>query len=127
MMYKITSSRKVKQLWFKLIYKDLYYYKSKDESPHKGMHNLSGVYIKELGKLEIDNLTLYGFSVLYPKKARNYYLDSMKDFRIWIDFIRRATGYQNLTDIYEVKVIIYILIIGKNWKWKIWSGTLWYS
>ena len=39
-LYKYVKD-KMKELWFKLIYKDLYYYKNKNEKIHRGMHNLS--------------------------------------------------------------------------------------
>ena len=45
-LYKIQDN-KMKKIYFKLICKDLYYYNSKEHKKHKGMHNLSGVYIKD--------------------------------------------------------------------------------
>ena len=47
-LYKfINHGKKIKKYWFSLVYKDLYYYKSKNETMHKGMYNLSGVFLKE--------------------------------------------------------------------------------
>ena len=43
-VYKYSQSqKKMKKTYFKLIGKDLYYYKKKEEKNHRGMHNLSGV------------------------------------------------------------------------------------
>ena len=102
-LYKITQSKKLKKLWFKLLYKDLYYYKSQEEPTHKGMHNLSGVFVKEDQPITYDGKPLYCFSVIYPKKSRFYYVDSEEDYQNWMKNIRKATGYANLTDIYDVK------------------------
>ena len=46
-------NEKFKELWFKLVYKDLYYYKNKNEKVHRGMHNLSGLFLKTEGLQEI--------------------------------------------------------------------------
>jgi hypothetical protein len=102
-LYKITQSKKLKKLWFKLLYKDLYYYKSQEETTHKGMHNLSGVFVKEDQPITYDGKPLYCFSVIYPKKSRFYYVDSEEDYQNWMKNMRKATGYANLTDIYDVK------------------------
>jgi hypothetical protein len=103
-LYKITQSKKIKKLWFKLVHKDLYYFKNKEETAHKGMHNLSGVYVKEEQPIQYDGQNLLCFAVVYPKKNRNYYVDNQKDYTLWLKYIRKSTGYSNLTDIYDVKV-----------------------
>lgn len=103
-LYKITQSKKLKKLWFKLVYRDLYYYKSKEETSHKGMHNLSGVFIKEEQPLNHDGINFFSFSVVYPKKVRNYYVSDEAEFKNWVKFMQMATGYSSLTDIYDVKV-----------------------
>ena len=43
-MYKVTHSKKLKILYFKLVGKDIYYYSKKEDTAYKGMHNLSGIY-----------------------------------------------------------------------------------
>jgi serine/threonine protein kinase len=78
-------------------------YKSPDEVSHKGMHHLSGVFIKEESQTSYENIHFYCFSVVYPKKTRYYYVDNEKEFKEWLQYIKRATGYENLTDKYEVK------------------------
>ncbi len=81
----------------------MYYYKSQEEPTHKGMHNLSGVFVKEDQPITYDGKPLYCFSVIYPKKSRFYYVDNEEEYQNWMRNIRRATGYANLTDIYDVK------------------------
>lgn len=67
------------------------------------MHNLSGVFLKEEKNQIIEGYSFYCFSVVYPKKARYYFVDNETDYKKWVAIIKRATGYSDLTDIYEVK------------------------
>ena len=101
-LYKIQGN-KMKKIYFKLIYKDLYYYKSKDNKKHKGMHNLSGVYIKDEGVVQISDKKLYCFNIIFPSKERKYYVSDEKEYIKWVESIRKVVHYSNLNDIYEIK------------------------
>ena len=101
-LYKLVEG-KMKRLWFKLIHKDLYFFKSQNDKTHKGMHNLSGLFLKEEPTITIGGKKYYSFSVVYPSKTRYYYVENENDFNNWIEKLKIATGYTNLTDIYEVK------------------------
>jgi len=46
-LYKLTETKKLKKLYFRLLHRDLYYFKDEHEQEHKGMHNLSGLFVKE--------------------------------------------------------------------------------
>ena len=37
----------MRELYFKLIHKDLYFFKNKEDIKHKGMHNLSGLFLQK--------------------------------------------------------------------------------
>ena len=102
-LFKITDSKRLKKLWFKLHDKDFYYFKNEKENEHKGMHNLSGLFVKEEKQTIIDNINYFCFSVTYPKKVRFYYAENEAEMNKWISSIKRATGYADLTDIYEVR------------------------
>ena len=67
------------------------------------MHNLSGLFLQEEKPLIINENTFYSFSIVYPIKTRYYYVDNKRDYDIWLDKLKIATGYTNLLDIYEVK------------------------
>lgn len=102
-LYKITDTKRLKKLWFKLMDKDFYYFKNENEKVHKGMHNLSGLFVKEEKPSIIDDKNYFCFSVTYPKKIRYYYAESDDDVKKWVYSIKKCTGYADLTDIYEVK------------------------
>ena len=73
-LYKLVEN-KMRKLWFKLVHRDLYFYKDKNEQSHRGMHNLSGLFVQvEQGRVH-DGKTYYSFSVVYPAKTRIYFCD----------------------------------------------------
>jgi serine/threonine protein kinase len=67
------------------------------------MHNLSGVFLQEHDKEVIEGEEYYCFSAIYPKKTRIYYALTKEDYESWVKSFRKAIGYSNLNDIYEVK------------------------
>ena len=101
-LYKLID-KKMRKLFFKLVHKDLFFYKDKNDVSHRGMHNLSGLFVKVEESKTIDGKKYFCFSVVYPAKTRMYYCDDEKQFKDWIDNLKKATGYTNLLDIYEVK------------------------
>ena len=101
-LYKLVDNT-MRKLWFKLLHKDLFYYKNKDEKSHKGMHNLSGLFFKEEKPYDLDGTRYYSFSVVYPKKTRTYYCDNEQEYKNWVKKLKEVTGYTNLLDIYEIK------------------------
>ena len=93
-VYKYSQSqKKMKKTYFKLIGKDLYYYKQKEEKNHRGMHNLSGVFE---GKKYLSIVILY-------KNEKSYYFDNEQDFNIWFEKLNAAVNNKSLFDKYEVK------------------------
>ena len=101
-LYKLVEN-KMRKLWFKLVHRDLYFYKDKNDQSHRGMHNLSGLFVQvEQGRVH-DGKTYYCFSVVYPAKTRIYFCDDEKQYKEWIENLKKATGYTNLLDIYDVK------------------------
>ena len=100
-LYKYVAN-KLKKVWFKLVHKDLFYFKNDKDEIHKGMHNLSGVFLNEEPIKEINGKKFYSFSIQYPKKTRYYFVEKESEYKVWIEKLKVATGYTNLTDIYEI-------------------------
>ena len=101
-LYKLVDG-KMRELYFKLVHKDLYFFKNKNDAQHKGMHNLSGLFLQREPSVIYDGVNYYSFSVVYPTKTRIYYCKSEKEYNEWFEKLKVATGYTNLLDIYEVK------------------------
>ena len=86
-----------------LLGKELYSYKHKGDTKHKDMQNLVGVYIKnENEEQTANNITLYPFMLVFPNKRRIYYLQSLAEKEKWMSAIKKAIGYANLYDFYDV-------------------------
>ena len=102
-VYKYSQSqKKIKKTYFKLVGKDLYYYKKKEEKNHRGMHNLSGVFIKRGEDFEFEGKKYYSIVILY-KNEKAYYFDNENDFNIWFEKLNLAIQNKSLFDKYEVK------------------------
>ena len=101
-IYKLVKEKMVK-IWFKLFYKDLFYYKNKDDKNHKGMHNLSGLFLKKEATKILDDKIYYSFSIIFPNKKRTYFCDDIKEFKNWIKHLRIAINYSNILDLYIIK------------------------
>ena len=100
-LYKIKDDE-LKKLWFKLIHNDLYYFKNKDDSLHKGLFNLSGVFIEKIPNLIKKDKTYFGFSLNFPNKKFEYYTDDKNSYKLWFDSLSISTGSTNLTKDYII-------------------------
>ena len=94
---------KMKRIFFRLVGRDLFYFKSEKDELHKGMHNLSGVFINEENPKVVNGKKFFCFSVTYPKKTRYYYVEKEDEYKVWVEKLKIATGFTNLLDLYEVK------------------------
>ena len=102
-VYKYSQTqKKMKKTYFRLIGKDLYYYKKKEEKNHRGMHNLSGVFIKKGEDFEYDGKKYMSIVILY-KTEKSYYFDNEEDFNKWFEKLNLAVQNKSLFDKYEVR------------------------
>jgi hypothetical protein len=103
-MMRKAKEDKFKKYHYKLYDKELYVYKSNKEKDHKTMVNLIGVFLRTEPPEPLDKKnTLYPFTLMLPNKERTFYLLSEEDREIWISKIKKAIGYANLYDYYDVK------------------------
>ena len=105
-LLKIRKDGELKKLYFKLLYHDLYFFKSQEDEEHGGVHNLCDVFIKEGNPYTYQGKYLYCFSIIYPEKERKYYTEDKKDYHKWIKNLRKAVDYEDLYKSYEMKDII---------------------
>ena len=94
--------KKMRRIWFKLLGRDLFYFKNEKDELHKGMHHLSGIFIQEEKPKVFNGKKYLCFSMIYPKKTRMYYCEKENEYKIWIEKLKIATGFTNLTDIYDI-------------------------
>ena len=100
-IYKLNKGKMVK-VWFKLYYKDLFYFKNQLDIKHIGMHNLSGLFLREEPTKILDDKIYYSFSINFPIKKRIYFCDNKSEFKNWKKSIRVATNYSNILEMYKI-------------------------
>lgn len=67
------------------------------------MHNIAGVFIREEPMIKIDLKVFYCFSIVYPLRVRKYYSEDENEYKKWIEVLKKAVGYENLDEEYELK------------------------
>ena len=101
-IYKVSENIKLRKYYLVLIGKDIFYYKSENKEKVVGMHNLSGCYVKENGTKVFNKQTFYSFQLVFPTKVRNYYCISEEICDNFILNFKKAFGYLNFFDYYEM-------------------------
>ena len=101
-LYKI-SNGKINKIYFKLFYKDLFFYRQKNDIQHFGMHNLSGLFFIEEKNKVIEDKTFFSLAIIFPTRKHIYYCDNEFDFQKWSQCLKIATKYSNLNDVFEIK------------------------
>ena len=96
----------LEKIWSKLFFKDLFFYKEKNNIKHYFMHNLSGLFFKEEKSKIFNNKTYFCFSLTFPNKKRIYYCENENEFQNWSKYLKIATKYSNLLEIYEIKEVL---------------------
>lgn len=104
-VYKLTENNNIKKYYLTIIGKDIYYYKSDKKEELQGMHNLTGCFVNghEDSKL-LDGKKLYGFSIIFSNKTRDYYCLVKKDRDSWVNALKTSIGYQTFQDIYDLGI-----------------------
>ena len=104
-MYK-ESNGKIKKIYFKLINKDLYFYRTKDQKVHSGMHNLSGVFLKEEPMYNHNDKAYFAFSLNFSSKKRLYYCEQKGIYDEWMAKLKKVALYNDLNSLYTISSVI---------------------
>ena len=102
--------KKVKEIFYRLVGKDLYYYKKSDHRNHKGINNLSCTFVKEGEDIVVNEVKYFSIVIYYYKKEKIYYFDSKENRNIWLEKFRNVIGQKDIKDNYEISE----KIIGKG-------------
>ena len=101
-IYKIKKKKKsIKKNYFRLIFKDIYFFEDKDDLTPIDMHNLSGVFIKENEEIVYENTTYYSFSLILPTKSIKYYLDNYDEYITLISKLKNIINYTDINENYQ--------------------------
>ena len=102
-LYEVNSEGIMKSCWVKLIFKDIYYYKTKDSPMYKGMHNLSDVYIKQNELYEYEGKKYYSFTMIFPKKTKTFYCEKEEEYQTWMKKLKNAINFTNINEKYDIQ------------------------
>ena len=104
LIFKLSKNEKnkVKQIFFRIVGKDLYYYKKTDLTNHKGINNLSCTYVKEGEEIIINEVKYFSLIISYFKKDKIYYFDNKENRNIWLEKFREAIGQKNIKNKYKI-------------------------
>ena len=104
-IFRKAPEGKIKPYWFSLLGKELYCYRKKEDKKHKGMHSMAGIYLKVDKEEVIDGkYKLYPFRLIFPpNRGRSYYLRTEAERDMWAAAIKKAIGYSNVEDFYEIQ------------------------
>ena len=94
--------KKVKKIFFRIVGKDLYYYKKSDLRNHKGINNLSCTFVQEGEEVIINDVIYFSIVINYYKKEKIYYFDTEESRNIWLEKFREATGQKNIKNKYKI-------------------------
>ena len=100
-VFKITNKVKLKSYYLKLIKKDLFYFKSKDDKFHIGMHHLTNdIILLKNKKQKYKEIWLFSFSIINQEKKHTFYFDKEDTFIQWYKHLQKAVLYIKLDDIF---------------------------
>lgn len=104
-IYKLTESSTFKVFYLLLCNKDIYYYKNDKCNELLGMHNLSDCYIldAQISNKSLDNQPLFCFSIVFAKKSKEYFTNSLVEAENWVKCLKSAIGYQSFAERYEMQ------------------------
>jgi Ca2+-binding EF-hand superfamily protein len=102
-IYKITKSNKKKKLYFKLVFRDLFFYKDKYAKIFIGFHHLSDSFVRINPPVKFEDKQYYSFSLIYPNITRNYLLKKKKRLNAWVNHLKKAINLSVLSEFFDVK------------------------
>ena len=101
-LFKYNKDRMIK-IYFKLYYKDMFFYRKENDIKHYCVHNLSGSFFSKENFTKLyEEKIYYQFSIIFPSKRHIYYYDNENEFKIFSKYLQIATKYSNLLEIYEI-------------------------
>ena len=100
-VFKITNEGKLKSYYLKLIFKDLFYYKSKDDKFHTGMHHLTNdIVLSKNKKQKYKSIWFYSLSIITQEKKYTFYFDKEEICLKWYKHLQKAVLFRKLDEIF---------------------------
>ena len=99
-VFKIANKGKLKTYYIKLVHKDLFYFKSKDNKFHIGMHHLTNnIILSKNKKQKYKAIWLFSLSIINQEKKHTFYFDKEHMMIQWYKHLQKAVFYRKVEDI----------------------------
>ena len=99
---KSNKINEIKTIFYRLVGKDLYYYKKSDLKNHKGINNLSCAFVKEGEDIVINGIKYFSILINYYKIEKIYYFDSKENRNIWLEKFKNVIGQKDIKNEYKI-------------------------
>ena len=100
-VFKITKKGKLKVYYLKLIKHDLFYYKTKDDKYHTGMHHLTNNIVLIKNKQQkYKSVNLFSLTLINQGDKHIFYFDKEEQYNEWYKHFQKAISYRNIEDFY---------------------------
>ena len=100
-VFKITNEGRLKSYYLKLILNDIFYYKSKDDKFHAGMHHLTNdIVLSKNKKQKYKSIWLYSLSIITQEKKYTFYFDKEEICFKWYKHFQKAVLFRKLDEIF---------------------------
>lgn len=100
-VFKITKKSKLKVYYMKLIKHDLFYYKTKEDKFHTGMHHLTNNIVLLKNKpIKFKSIILYSISLVNQGEKHSFYFDKEEQYNEWYKHFQKAISYRSIEDFY---------------------------
>jgi hypothetical protein len=102
-MHRESGERKLKGYFYRLRNKDLYYYKKESDEKYKGMYALTNVFLREEQPEPYDDQNyVYSFTLIFVSKERRFYCLKKEEYNLWVEKLKQAIGYYNISTYYDI-------------------------
>ena len=101
-MYKMTKLLKLKKIYAKIIYNDIFFSSNPNTFTHKSKRNLHLAYIKEYGLAQYENKNLYNFQLIFPKKIYSFFIEKEEEYQEIMKNIKLLINYKDIED-FDIK------------------------
>ena len=102
-IFKITNKGQLKTYYLKLIKHDLFYFKSKDDKFHIGMHHLTNnIVLAKNKKQKYKANWLFSLSIINQDKKHTFYFNKEDEYIHWYLHLQKAVWFRKIDDVFTL-------------------------
>jgi len=103
-LYEKTDAKTLNRYWYTLVGNQIYRYNARTDVENNGMYSLTGSFVREeLAEIMQKKLPLYPLRLFFGPTQLVLYAIKKEECEKWVNALKEAIGYSNLSDYYELK------------------------